>query len=161
MVKNWPQNRVFLNLLKNLVIIFSWIWYIMKVCIIGYIPTQISYLGKILFLRNGPKYSRPIRLQNFWIKCTFFFYKQHFFSTQPQCCLTISWIEPQMLLRCCLAYTIIIMLRHILHLVYLCPCPDLGLFMSYLCDIFFIFSLTFIKINIILLKQTQLFFAHF
>ena len=33
---------------------------------------------------------------------TLFFYKQHFFSTQPQCCLFFCWIELQMLIRCCL-----------------------------------------------------------
>ena len=58
------------------------------------------------------------------------FYKQHFFSAQPQCCLTFSWIELQMLLRCCLVHIAVIMLRHILYLVYLSPCPDLGLFTS-------------------------------
>ena len=31
---------------------------------------------------------------------TRFFYKQYFFSTQPHCCLTFSWSELQMLLRC-------------------------------------------------------------
>ena len=29
---------------------------------------------------------------------------------------------------------------HILYLLYLCPCLDLGLFISYLCDLFFISS---------------------
>ena len=33
---------------------------------------------------------------------TSFFYKQRSFSTQPQFCLTFSWTELQMLLRCCL-----------------------------------------------------------
>ena len=38
----------------------------------------------------------------------------------------------------------------------------LVLFMLYLCDLFFIFSLFFIVFNhITLLKQTHLFFAHF
>ena len=32
------------------------------------------------------------------------FYKQQFFSTQPQCCLTFSLIEPPMLFRCYLIY---------------------------------------------------------
>ena len=41
-----------------------------------------------------------------------------FFSTQPQCSLTFSWIEFQMLLRCCLIRIAIIVLRHILYLVY-------------------------------------------
>ena len=43
-----------------------------------------------------------------------------------------------------------------------CPCLDLGLFLSYLCDLFFIFSVVFIVINhITSLKQTYLFFVHF
>ena len=40
-----------------------------------------------------------------------------------------------------------IILRHISYLVYLSPCLGLGLFMSYLCDVFFIFSLIFVIIN--------------
>ena len=38
------------------------------------------------------------------------------------------------------------MLRHILYLVYLDPSLGLGLFMSNLCDLFFIFSLILIAI---------------
>ena len=91
-----------------------------------------------------------------------FFYKQRFVSTQPQCCLTFSLIEHQMLLRCCLIHITTITLRLILYLVYLCPCPGVGLFMSYLYDLFFIFSLIFIVIYyIISFKQTYLFFVHF
>ena len=30
-----------------------------------------------------------------------FFYKQRFFSTQPQYCFTFSWIELQIMLKCC------------------------------------------------------------
>ena len=92
--------------------------------------------------------------------CTVIFYKQHFFSTQPQCCLTFSWIQLQMLLRCCVIHITIIILRDILYLVYLCPC--LGQIMLYLCDLFFIFSFIFIVINhITLLKQKHLFFVQF
>ena len=72
-----------------------------------------------------------------------FFYKQRFFSTQAQCCLTFSWIQLHMLLWCCLLHITIITLRNILYLVYLCLCLCLILFMSYLCDQFFIFSLIF------------------
>ena len=51
---------------------------------------------------------------------------------------------------------------HILYLVYLGPCLGLGLIMSYLCDLFLIFSVIFITINhIASLKQTRLFFVHF
>ena len=49
-----------------------------------------------------------------------FFYKQLFFSTLPQCCLTFSWIGLQMLHRCSLTHIATIILRHILYLVYLC-----------------------------------------
>ena len=91
-----------------------------------------------------------------------FLYNQRFFSTQPQCCLTVSCIEVQMLLTCCLIHIIIIILGHILYLVYLCPCPGLGLFMSCLCDLFFISSLIFIAINrITSFKQMHLFFCTF
>ena len=51
------------------------------------------------------------------------------------------------------------MLRYILYLAYLCSCLGLGLFMSYLCDLFFIISLIFIIMNhITSLKQTHLIF---
>ena len=76
-----------------------------------------------------------------------FYYKQRFFSTQPQCCLIFSWIELQMLLRCCLIHISIIILRHFLYLLYLCPCLDLGLFMSYLLDLFSILIFIFIMFN--------------
>ena len=53
-------------------------------------------------------------------------------------------------------------LRHILYLVYLCPCFDLVLFMSYLHEQFLIFDLIFIVMNhIISLKQAHLFAAYF
>ena len=48
-----------------------------------------------------------------------------------------------------------------MYLVYLCLCIDLALFMSYLCDLFSIFSLIFIVINhITSLKQMHLFFVY-
>ena len=90
----------------------------------------------------------------------FFSIKNAFFSTQSQCSLTCSWTEHQMLLRCYLIHINIIILRQILYSAYLCPCLDLGLFMLYLCDLFFILSLIFIVINhITSLKQTHLFFV--
>ena len=51
-------------LLKNLIIYFCWICSIMKTYIIWCVPAQIPYLGNFLFLRYGPKYSQPIRLQD-------------------------------------------------------------------------------------------------
>ena len=96
-----------------------------------------------------------------------FSYKQRFFSTQPQCCLTLSWIELQMLLNFCLIHRSIIILRYIhISIIILNTSSywdtfiDLGLFLSYLCDLFFIFIFIFIMINrIILWTQTQLFFC--
>ena len=81
-----------------------------------------------------------------------FLYKQSFFSTQSQCCLMLSWIELQILLRCCLLHISVIVQRHFLHLLYLCSCLDIGLSMSYLCDLFFIF---------IFILQTYFFFCLF
>ena len=67
-----------------------------------------------------------------------------------------------MLLWCCLIHISIIIVRQVICLLYLCPCLDLGLFMSYLCDIFFISIFIFIMINrIISLIQTHLFFCSF
>ena len=63
-----------------------------------------------------------------------------------------------MLLSFCLIHKTIVILRHILYLVNLCPRLGLGLIMSYLCDLFFIFSLIFIVIT--LLKQVHLFFVN-
>ena len=52
-------------------------------------------------------------------------------------------------------------MRHILYLVCLNPCIRLRLIYAVLCDLFFIFSLTFIVINNIpSLKQVPLFFVH-
>ena len=46
--------------------------------------------------------------------------------------------------------------------ILLSSCVGLGLFMSYLCDIFFIFSLIFIIIyHMTSFKQTYLFLVHF
>ena len=83
-----------------------------------------------------------------------------FFNSASRC-LTILWIELQVLLWCCLIHIIIITLKHILYLVHMYPCLGLGLFISYLCNLFFIFSPFFIMNHIISLKQTQLFFVHF
>ena len=80
---------------------------------------------------------------------TLFFYKQRFFSTQPQRCLAFSWIELHMLLRCCLLHIGIIIVRHFLYLVYFCPCLDVGLFMLYQFGLFYTFI--FIMISSIIL----------
>ena len=77
----------------------------------------------------------------------YLFRLQRFFSTQLRCCLFFSWIELQMLLICCLIRLRMIKLRHYLYLLYLFPGLDLGLFMSYLCDLIFNFFFILIMIN--------------
>ena len=88
-----------------------------------------------LFKKRNCKYFEYKKVNFIW----YTLYKQRFFSAQPQCCLTFSWSEFQMLLRCCLIQTSIIMLWHFLYLLYLCPCQDLGLFMLYPCYLLFYF----------------------
>ena len=74
---------------------------------------------------------------------------QRFIPSQPQCCLTFSWIELQMLI-----HITIILLRQFLYLLYFCQCLDLGPFMSYVCDLFFICIFIFIMIIIYSYKRT-------
>ena len=89
------------------------------------------------------------------------FYKQYLFSFQLQCHLTFLWIELQMLLRCCLIHISIIIVRHFTFINFY-QCLGLGLFISHLRDLFFIFILSFIMINcIISWIQTHLFFSLF
>ena len=67
-----------------------------------------------------------------------------------------------MLFRCCLVPISIIIMRHFICFLSLCLCLDLGLFMSYLCDLFFFFFSIFIMINRIMSWiQTHLFFCLF
>ena len=71
-----------------------------------------------------------------------FFISNEFFSTQLQCCLTFNELS----LKCCLSVT-----YHIealsygdtLYFVYLSLCLPLGLFNSYLCDLFFYYHFHF------------------
>ena len=135
--------------------------------------TVVPYVNVWFILRNvvpdmdmslHKKWSFPLRISSVnatksAVSCGFchnymlFFHKKRFFSTQCQCCLKFLWIELQMLLRCCLIQISIIILRHFLCLVYSCPCLYLCLFslvpsfMSYICDLFFIFIFILITIN--------------
>ena len=119
-------------------------------------------LGSFLNWNSSLFWSVPSVLFSYEIIYTLFFISNAFVSTQPQCCLTFSWTDLQMLLRCCLIHIALIILTHILYLVYLCPFLTLGLFMPYLCDLLFSFSLIFIVINHITpFKHTYFLFVHF
>ena len=71
MDQKWAKNRFFFNIMKNFVINFYWIYFIIKTYIICCVPANIPCLGKFLFLRYGPKYSQPIRLQDSLINYIF------------------------------------------------------------------------------------------
>ena len=77
-----------------------------------------------------------------------------------QLSISIVWPFHELSFKCCLCSMMI--KRHFLHILYLCLCLDLGLFMSYLRDLFFTFIFIFIVINrIISLIQTHLLFRSF
>ena len=141
-----------------------------------YLPFSVKYGKKCFFSMARKGFDSVVQLKFYLFRLqvenslTFwrlfskvnhaFFYKQHVLSTQPQCCLLFHELE--MLLRCCLIHITIIIPRHILYLIYLCPCLCLGLSMSCLCDLFYIFSLIFIVINHTgSLKEMYLFFCTF
>ena len=52
LIQKWAK---FFNLFKKLIIIFFWIWFIIKGCIMCYSPKKITYFWKIWFLRYGLK----------------------------------------------------------------------------------------------------------
>ena len=89
------------------------------------------------------------------------FYKQRFFSTEPQYFWTFSWIELQMLLSCCLMHiTIIYTKTRFIFDTFVSMAWPRSIYVIYMWSIL-IFSLTFIFINHISLKQRHLFFLHF
>ena len=84
------------------------------------------YFLKLIFLAE-------VNFRRWWYTPSF--YKQRVFSTQLQCCSTFSWIELQMLLRCCLIYiSIIILTSKVLYIYYIVfvSSSRICLFMSYL-----------------------------
>ena len=106
--------------------------------------------GKNTELQRGIWFYFPF---NMYINCrlalclhAFFISNTFFFNSASWLLKTFSWIELQMLLRCCLIHKNVI-LREFLYLLYLSPCIFLGLFLSYLCDLFFIFILIFMMIT--------------
>ena len=83
---------------------------------------KMLYKGLKSLKKHFEEPQRTVKIKNLQA----FFYKQRIFSAQPQCCLTFSWIEVHMLLKCCLL-RIEQSYRGILYFVYLCPCLRLGL----------------------------------
>ena len=106
---------------------------------ISYFFSSLGIFAKIYFDHMHSWHSMQCHMCGFGYYTLF--YKQCFFY------LTFSLIELQMLLRCRLINISIIIVRHFLYLLYLCPCIDSGQFISYLCDLFFIFIFICIMIN--------------
>ena len=87
-----------------------------------------------------------------------FFYKQHFLTIQPHCCLASSWTELKMLARCRLIHKT--ETNFIFSLFVSMPRPRSIFIVSMWC--MFQFQPHFIIVNLeISLKQTHLFFAYF
>ena len=98
---------------------------------------------------------------NKWIEeYTLFFISNAFFNwASALLTFFMNWAS---ILLSLIHHLTITVLTNILYLVYLSKCLDLGLFVSYLCNLFFIFSLIVISINNISpLKQTYLLFVYF
>ena len=89
-------------------------------------------------------------------------YNSKIFLVGQLWCQTIFFTISPVLFKCyfrrCLIYITIVIVRHILYLVYFSPCLSLGLFMSYLCDFFYLIFTAFNHIT--LFKQTYFFFVH-
>ena len=83
----------------------------------------------------------------------------YFYSAKAQCCWTFSWIKLKMLLRCCLIYITIIVLRHFMFRIFASMSRPRSISVASMWPIFY-FNLTFIAINhITSIKQTHLFFV--
>ena len=117
---------------------WSWEWFSTEVCCKKWYGSSSNFVNICGTLSKSTYalMTKSIEYDQVFSEPTRFFYKQHFFTNQPQCCLLFSWIELQVLLRCCLIHMSIIMPRHFLNLLYLCPCLNPDLFMSYLCNLF-------------------------
>ena len=127
-----------------------------KVALKNFAKFTGKHLCRSLFskkLQDACKFFEIFRsnfLQDIWERpplnflYTLFSFKRNAFF---QLGLGICLIECQMLFACCLIYITIIILTHNFYLAYLRLFLGLGLFMSYLCDLLFIFSILLIVIN--------------
>ena len=128
---------------------------------------RISVAPKILSFEWAPALDRGFTVFMFLVRKwdTRFFIKETAFfqlSLNVAQLFSMNFKWTSNVVRCSSIHITMIILRDILHLVYLGPCLGLGLFMSYLCDLFLISSPIFITINhLTSLKQTDLFFVHF
>ena len=117
------------------------------------------YIYDYIILNNGKEFSfylswKMFFFGGFYLRILNFvrhtlFYKQHVFSSQSQRCLTFSWIQLKMLLRCCLIHITIIILRNIFNIFGSMSRPNS------ICLIFITFN------YVTLLKHTHLFSVHF
>ena len=117
-------------------------------CILNFTQNDTAYHIFFLHWVSLPRYILIICIHDTLCNVTcVVLVTTHFFISNAFFYLTFSLTELQMLLRCRLINISIIIVRHFLYLLYLCPCIDSGQFISYLCDLFFIFIFICIMIN--------------
>ena len=87
---------------------------------LSYLPRQnkFSYLKTACHIK--PTFFLLTFLEDYSMRNTRSFYKQRFFSSQPQCDLTFLWFQLRMLLTCYLLHITIIILKYILNIEYIC-----------------------------------------
>ena len=69
----------------------------------GWSSTSNSYDSNVWwkFHRQRSQFEQTVNVYCHWFIFNYMlFYKQRFFSSQLQCCLTFYWTEPEMLLNC-------------------------------------------------------------
>ena len=77
-----------------------------------------NFWKKILLMKARGSSAKVWKRGGFTPVLHAFFNKKLLFSAQPQCCFTFSWIEPQLLLRCCSIHTSIIILRLLIFTIF-------------------------------------------
>ena len=74
--------------------------------------------------------------------------KQRFFSTQPQCCLTFTWIELQMFLWCWLIHISISIVRHLIFIAFVFMSNPRSIYVVSMWSFFFHFHFHFCYDNL-------------
>ena len=97
-----------------------------------------KFYGNCAFPRNSCDSLCHGNLLRFLLAAT---NKQRFFSTQPQCCLTFSWFELQILLRCWLIHLKIIIMRHFIFIILVSSSRSLSIYVMSLWFMFHFYSL--------------------
>ena len=103
-----------------------------------------------------------LSFQRVSLKYTGFFVSIAFFQPSLSIGQLFHELSFKCCFRCCLIHTNIIILRYLIFTIFLSMFRSRSIYISYLCDLYFIFILIFIMVNrIILWIQTHLLFCLF